>query len=178
LQAFASHGFHGTTTRDIAAAADMSPAAVYVHYRTKEELLFELSIRGHRAAQDVVEEAAAAATSPESQLRRIARDYTAWHARYNTLARVVQYEMGALTPEHAEQIAGIRRAIEARVRAVISAGGATGIFHVPNPEVAALALLSLGIDVARWYREGRGWSADDIADQYAELALRLVGCRS
>jgi AcrR family transcriptional regulator len=178
LQAFASHGFHGTTTRDIAAAADMSPAAVYVHYRTKEELLFELSLRGHRAAQDVVEAAAAAATSPESQLRRIARDYTAWHARYNTLARVVQYEMGALTPEHAEQIAGIRRAIEARVRAVISAGATAGMFYVPDLEIAALALLSLGIDVARWYREGRGWSADDIADQYAELALRLVGFRN
>jgi hypothetical protein len=86
--------------------------------------------------------------------------------------------MGALTPEHAERIAGIRRAIEARVRAVISAGAGAGMFHVPNPEVAALALLSLGIDVARWYREGRGWSADDIADQYAELALRLVGYRS
>ena len=177
MLAFASHGFHGTTTRDIAAAADLSPAAVYVHYRTKEELLFELSMRGHRAAQAVVDEAAATATSPEAQLRRIARDYTAWHARYNTLARVVQYEMGALTAEHAEQIAVIRRAIEARARAVISDGVAAGLFNVPNPEVAALALLSLGIDVARWYREGRGWTADDIADQYAELALRLVGYR-
>jgi hypothetical protein len=52
------------------------------------------------------------------------------------------------------------------------------MFHVPDLEIAALALLSLGIDVARWYREGRGWSADDIADQYAELALRLVGYRN
>jgi len=156
----------------------MSPAAVYVHYRTKEELLFELSLRGHRAAQDVVEEAAAAANTPNSQLRRIARAYTAWHASHNTLARVVQYEMAALTPEHAKQIANIRRAIEARVRAIISAGAASGEFRVPNPGMAALAVLSLGIDVARWYREGRGWSADDVADQYAKLALQLVGWRS
>jgi AcrR family transcriptional regulator len=177
LQAFASHGFHGTATRDIAAAADMSPAAVYVHYRTKEELLYELSIRGHRAAQAVVEEAAASANTPNSQLWEIARDYTAWHAQYNTLARVVQYEMGALTPEHAEQIADIRRAIESRVRDIIAAGASSGLFHVPNPDVAALALLSLGIDVARWYREGLRWTPEDIGDQYAKLALQLVGYR-
>jgi Tetracyclin repressor-like, C-terminal domain len=85
--------------------------------------------------------------------------------------------MAALTPEHAKQIASIRRAIEVRVRGVISTGAASGAFHVPNPGVAALAVLSLGIDVARWYREGRGWSAGDVADQYAELALQLVGFR-
>jgi AcrR family transcriptional regulator len=175
LQAFASHGFHGTATRDIAAAAHMSPAAVYVHYRTKEDLLFELSLRGHLAAQEVVEAAATSASSPDVQLRAIARDHTTWHARYNTLARVVQYEMAALAPEHAKQVASIRRAIETRVRDIISTGTSSGLFRVPNPSMAALAVLSLGIDVARWYREGRGWSAQDIGDQYAELALRLVG---
>jgi AcrR family transcriptional regulator len=155
----------------------MSPAAVYVHYRTKEELLFELSLRGHRAARDVVEEAADSESSPDRQLREIARDYTEWHARYNTLARVVQYEMGALTPEHAKEIASIRRAIEARVRGIIEAGSSLGVFHVPSPGIAALAVLSLGIDVARWYREGSTWSARDIGDQYAELALQLAGYR-
>jgi AcrR family transcriptional regulator len=178
LQAFASRGFHGTTTRDIAAAADMSPAAVYVHYRTKEELLFELSMRGHHAAQDVVEEAAASASTPDSQLQRIARDYAAWHARYNTLARVVQYELAALTAEHAKQVACIRRAIESQVRNIIATGASSGLFHVPNPSVAALAVLSLGIDVARWYREGGEWSPEDIGDQYAELALQLLGYRN
>ncbi|WP_342215837.1 TetR family transcriptional regulator [Nocardia cyriacigeorgica] len=34
--AFADKGFNATTTRDIAAAAGMSPAAVYVHHRSKE----------------------------------------------------------------------------------------------------------------------------------------------
>jgi hypothetical protein len=83
--------------------------------------------------------------------------------------------MAALAPEHAKQVASIRRAIETRVRDIISTGTSSGLFRVPNPSMAALAVLSLGIDVARWYREGRGWSAQDIGDQYAELALRLVG---
>lgn len=48
VEAFAAKGFNATTTRDIANGAQMSSAAVYVHFRSKEELLFELSDAGHR----------------------------------------------------------------------------------------------------------------------------------
>jgi AcrR family transcriptional regulator len=47
LEAFAAHGFDGATTRDIAGRAGMSPAAVYVHYGSKAELLYEISRTGH-----------------------------------------------------------------------------------------------------------------------------------
>jgi AcrR family transcriptional regulator len=46
--AFAEKGFHGTTTRDIATAAGMSPAALYVHHKSKEELLYLISKDGHQ----------------------------------------------------------------------------------------------------------------------------------
>ena len=48
VDAFADRGFHGTTTRDIAAAAGMSPAALYVHHRSKEELLYLIAVAGHQ----------------------------------------------------------------------------------------------------------------------------------
>ena len=44
--AFAEKGFHGTTTRDIATAAGMSSAALYVHHKSKEELLYLISRTG------------------------------------------------------------------------------------------------------------------------------------
>ncbi len=47
-------------------------------------------------------------------------------------------------------------------------------FVTDDPAVTATALLSLGIDVSRWYAAG-GWSPDQVADHYAELALRMVG---
>ena len=54
-EAFADRGFHGTTTRDIAAAAGMSPAAVYVHYKSKEQLLHQLSRVGHQRIIDAID---------------------------------------------------------------------------------------------------------------------------
>jgi AcrR family transcriptional regulator len=35
VEAFAERGYHATTTRDIAGRAGMSPAALYIHYKTK-----------------------------------------------------------------------------------------------------------------------------------------------
>jgi len=39
----------------------------------------------------------------------------------------------------------------------------------------AAAVLSLRIDIARWYRDDGPWQPEQIADFYADLALRMVG---
>lgn len=52
--AFADRGFHATTTRDIAAAAGLSPAAVYVHHESKEQLLYLISLEGHQRTEELV----------------------------------------------------------------------------------------------------------------------------
>ena len=59
VESFAGKGFHGTTTRDIASGAGMSPAALYVHHRSKEELLYLISRSGHERTLDLVREAVA-----------------------------------------------------------------------------------------------------------------------
>jgi len=40
LDLFAAQGFHGTTISQIAAAADVAPRTVFVHFPSKEDLLF------------------------------------------------------------------------------------------------------------------------------------------
>lgn len=178
LQEFAVKGFHGTTTRDIAAAAGLSPAAVYVHYSSKEEMLFLLSKTGHEESLAIITAAATRSSDPAVQLRTIVREHAIWHARSHTVGRIVNYEMAALTPRHYTEIAAIRQEIEGLVRSVIDSGVAAGHFTVVEPHMAALALLSLGIDVARWYREEGAWSPEQIGDQYAALAYSMVATGS
>lgn len=60
----------------------------------------------------------------------------------------------------------------------MEAGLEQGVFVTSNSHMTALALLSLGIDVARWYRKEVAWSPDDIADCYFDLALRIVGAET
>jgi AcrR family transcriptional regulator len=174
-RAFAEKGFHGTTTRDIATAAGMSPAALYVHHRSKEELLYLISRTGHESTLRLVREAAASSDDPVEALSRVVREFAVHHARENVRARVVNYELAALSPEHLAEIRGIRRAISREIRDLVERGTASGAFDTPDPRAAATALLSLGIDIARWYREEGDWTPEDVAERYVRIALRIVG---
>lgn len=175
VESFAVKGFHGTTTRDIALGAGMSPAALYVHHRSKEDLLHQISRSGHDQTLALVREAVATSADPREQLLAVVHAFVVHHAEDHTGARIVNYELAALSPEHLEEIATIRRQIEKEMRDVVERGVAAGVFETDNPHMTALALLSLGIDVARWYRDEGEWTPAQIADHYCRLALRVVG---
>jgi len=175
IEAFAVRGYHGTSTRDIAGAAGMSPAGMYVHYRTKEELLFRISRVGHERCRDMVRAAATrGGADPAGQLRAIIGDFAAWHAQHHTTARVIQYEHEQLSTDHQAIIVVLRREMESVVRGVLASGTARGEFDVPEIAGTALAMLSSGIDVARWYRDDHSRTPDDIGKLYGELAVRTV----
>ncbi|WGX95452.1 TetR/AcrR family transcriptional regulator [Nocardioides sp. L-11A] len=175
VTAFAEKGFHGTTTRDIAGAAGMSPAAVYVHHRSKEELLFLISREGHQQALDVVRAARASSTDPVEQAAAAGRAFAEFHAHHHTVARILNYELAALSEEHRAEIDELRTGIDRELRALVRDGVAAGVFDTPDPALAATALASMGVDIARWYREDGEWSPTQIGDYYADLALRTVG---
>ncbi len=178
VAAFAEKGFHGTTTRDIAAAAGMSPAAMYVHHRSKEELLHLISREGHQAALDVVRTARAGTDDLVAQLTDVARAFALFHVHHHTVARVLNYELAALSEEHRAEIDELRTGIDRELRALVGEGVAAGVFDVPDPALAATALASMGIDIARWYREDGEWTPTQIGDYYADLALRVAGATS
>ena len=174
VDAFADKGFHATSTRDIAARAQMSPAGVYVHFASKQDLLFQLCRRGHILALEVVTTARRSADSPPAQLAAIVSAFARWHAEQFRTARIVQYEFPHLTPEHREEVMSLRKQIDAVVRDVLAAGVASGDFDVPDVTMTTLALQSLTIDVARWYKPGIRRSPEAIGAAYGDLALRLV----
>jgi AcrR family transcriptional regulator len=178
VTAFSERGFHGTTTRDIAAAAGMSPAALYVHHRSKEELLHLISRAGHERSLAAVRAGLASSDDPVEQLRAVVHRFVELHARENTRSRVVNYELASLSEAHLAQMQEIRHETDRALRDLIEDGVARGVFDCPDPRVAGAALLSLGIDLSRWYREGGTWTPHEIAERYAELALRIVGART
>ncbi|MET1061511.1 MAG: TetR family transcriptional regulator [Aeromicrobium sp.] len=177
VEAFAEKGFHGTPTRDIAARAGMSPAAVYVHHESKESLLFTVSLEGHRAALDVIQRAAASETDPVERLRTMIYQFSLWHADHSRVGRIVQYEYHALTPEHRAEVATIRRSIERTMQDALADGVDQGVLDVDDVPGTAFSLLSLGVDLVRWFEPGGSRSGHELATLHAELAIRMASRR-
>ena len=130
--AFADKGFHATTTRDIASRAGLSPAGVYVHFATKEDLLFHLSARGHLAALDSSWRRPSGRDPRRTQLARSCAAFAEWHAEHFQMARIVQYEFPHLTPEHRDGVLGLRKDIDARGPRRPRRGVASGDFDVDD----------------------------------------------
>jgi AcrR family transcriptional regulator len=175
LRSFAERGFHATTTRDIATGAGMSPAALYVYFPSKVGLLFAISLSGHEQTLALVTAAIAKGTDPAARMRHLVAEFVAWHAEWHTVARVVQYELDALPAQDFAVVADLRRRTEQLVRDVIADGVAAGVFDVPDIRTAARAVLSLGIDVARWYGTTTRTSPTELGAHYSALILRMLG---
>ena len=174
VEAFAEKGFAATTTRDIASRAGMSPAAVYVHHDSKESLLFRVSLDGHAHALQIISEAAATTDSPVERVRRMVHDFSLWHADHSRVGRIVQYEYHALTDEHRAEVAAYRRRIEQAMQDALVDGVDQGVLDVDDVPGTAFALLSLGIDLVRWFEPGGSWTGEGLADLHASLAVRMT----
>ncbi len=174
-EVFAAKGYSAATTRDIAAAAAMSPAAMYIHYRSKQDLLFHLSLLGHEACEQAVLAAVATATDPTDQLAAVAGTFAFWHAAHHTTARIVHYELSSLNRDNFDAVAAVRRRIDAVFTGIVRRGAAAGAFPVADLPGTTLALTGMCVDVARWFPTGTLNSPADVRRLYADLALRLVG---
>nr|WP_306319406.1 MULTISPECIES: TetR/AcrR family transcriptional regulator [unclassified Streptomyces] len=175
VEAFAERGYHATTTRDIASRAGMSPAALYIHYKTKEELLLKISRIGHDKALAILRRAVASEGTAAERLAEAVRSFVRWHAGHHMTARVVQYELDSLGEENRPAIVALRRESDAAVRQIINDGVKSGEFDVPDVPGTTVAVLSLCIDVARWFNAEGKRTPDEVGALYADLVLRMVG---
>ena len=173
VRCFAASGFHATTTRDITAAVGLSPGALYVHFPSKEHVLFEIVRTGHVRSLETLREADPDGTAV-SYLRSLVARFVAWHAHHHVAARVSQYELAALTPGHYADILELRRQTTDMFRQAVIRGIDEGAFAAVDVHRVVRAMLSLGVDLARWYRTGGPDSPEQLGDFYADLALGMV----
>jgi AcrR family transcriptional regulator len=175
---FRANGYAGTSIRDIARALDLQGASLYSHVAGKEDVLWALVDRAASRFEEALgraeTEADATAESSAGRLRRIVLAHARLVAREPELAAVFATEWRHLGGDRRSAILARRDAYEARVRAVIADGMATGELALTDAPVAAAFLLSALNGIATWFRPDGRLSPEDLAERYADLALRAL----
>lgn len=174
IEQFGERGFHATTTRDIVTRVGMSTGAMYAYFASKERLLFEVVHTGHRRAVDALRDAIASTDDPVQQLPAVIHTFTVWHATNHNIARIVHNELYSLSEKNLAPVFELRRATQRLMTDVLERGVAAERFAVDDIPGTARALLSLCIDVARWYRPECPSTPAELGDLYAGLAARMV----
>jgi hypothetical protein len=115
----------------------------------------------------------AAAAAATGSVRSPPRD-RAWPPRWRA-ALIVNRELSSLEEPVRSEVRALRREHERAIRAIIEEGREAGRFDVDSPALASFAILEMGVSVARWFRPDGSLSAEAVAEEYADFAVRIVG---
>lgn len=175
VEAFWRDGFHASSTRDIAKRAELSPAAVYVHFKAKEDLLFDIILYVAENLRDRLRESAAEGGTPTELLCRLVHAYVALPARMYKASLVANREFNSLTVPQRKQIVKIRDELEAIVGDCLEAGQASGEFNYENLSLTRMAVVSLCRSTLLWYSPRGKLTPEAIGDYYVKLVIGMVG---
>jgi AcrR family transcriptional regulator len=168
---FRIHGFAETGMRDIAAAADLSPANLYNYFRGKHEILYfcqDVSLDRMLAALD---KARRLRTSAEEKLRLVIVS----HLRCvldEVEGSAAHLLTSALPPRLQRSLMVKRDRYEEGVRQLIAAGTRTGEFVPCDPALAARAVLGALNWSVRWFNPDGPMTAAEIAEGFAAYLIR------
>ena len=179
LALYSEYGFHGTSVRQIAGKVGINPATLYAHYPSKEHILAELVLLGHRELHERLRAALAAArASAAARLTALVRGHALFHCDFPLLAVVANTELHALSPERASAALDLRGRCRQLLAGVLAEGSRSGEFRLIEPTLTAIALGGLSMQIAHWFAPGQPYVREQVADTYAQLALRMVGARA
>ena len=163
-------GLASTRVADVAVALDVSPALVFYHFGTKDDLVAEAF--AHAVEHDLHRlEKAASGDDPVASLRRVLRLYgptgraTGWRIWIDAWAVALR------DPHIRKVLQRLDRQWQDILRGVVDDGVASGVFTCPDPaaSVARISALVDGLSVAAVVHRSvtreqlRGWVAAQLA---------------
>jgi AcrR family transcriptional regulator len=163
-------GLASTRVADVAVALDVSPALVFYHFGTKDDLVAEAF--AHAVEHDLHRlEKAASGDDPVASLRRVLRLYgptgraTGWRIWIDAWAVALR------DPHIRKVLQGLDQQWQDILRGVVDDGVASGVFTCPDPaaSVARISALVDGLSVAAVVHRSvtreqlRGWVAAQLA---------------
>jgi len=174
-------GYQGTSLSAVGERLGMTPAAIYYHFRSKEDLLFTY-LDG--AMADLVEEtdqALADVSSPVKRLEAFASTYYAFHLRLldglaprSAVIYGISHLMDGLSASNGRKMAKALWAYIDVLRAIIENGVKNGDFATTNVTASAFAVIGIVEHAGLWFTSDPTMSVDDAAALYASHAVRML----
>lgn len=175
LELFGKEGYHAVSIRDIATALGQQSSAIYFHVSSKQDLLFDLAIIGHKAHFESLRDALMdAGAEPETQLRAVVSAHVTQHLDYPSMARVTNREMRALAPDQLTAVLAIRSQAEQLFIDVIERGVRMGVFSSTDAFLDGKAIGAMGIRLPEWWTPAAPRTREQVLERYCEYAVKLV----
>jgi AcrR family transcriptional regulator len=151
---FASHGYHGTSMRDLGDDLGILGSSIYAHVGGKQELLVAVIERGASYFDASAFEAVSRASDPDDALRRLISGHIDVVLDHRSEARTYLSETGFLPTEDQHRIADARDRYEQVFVETIDNGIEEDVFdNQRSARLSAIYVLSILNTVDRWFSD-------------------------
>jgi len=174
-RAFNERGFYKTSLDDIAAELNVTKAALYYYFESKDEILYECHAVAIRSLTDTpLESVDDHELSGLEKIERLLRRYAVMIVQ--SFGRcLVLVGTQPLERHNAAKCRAGRRAINDLLVGLIREGIADGSVAPCDPKLAAYFIFGSLNWVAQWYREDGRQSLDEITDQLVRYVSGGIG---
>ncbi len=168
---FVANGFHATTVRDLAEAAEMSQPTLYYHVGNKANILVLL----HQSVLDVLleplEALAGSDRDPRDKLRRFVEVQVDAIERYRSRMIAFSRERHSLPDDLSESMNPDRDRLDAALDTILRDGMAKGVFRDVSLSSARIAIMG----TLHWYaicvQPGAYRRPHEYADDFSRLIM-------
>jgi AcrR family transcriptional regulator len=161
--------------RSIAQFASMSVPGVYHHYPSKQDLLVKILDITMMDLLWRLQHARDEGNEPIERVALVVEALALFHARRSDLAFIGASEMRSLEPHQYSRIARLREDVQhlldTEIEAAITAGG----LAVSYQRDAGKAIATMCTALVQWFQPDGVTTPEQIAKEYAQFALRLLG---
>ncbi len=169
---FAEKGYSKTTTRELAAAMDVTNGTFYYYFPSKEDLLRQICEDSLAEIMTAVTKAVDGASSGADAVTKMIHAHVGTIVESRHSHTTMLTELRSLNGEHRVAIVAARDRYEAFVREILASAKADGSLKT-SIELKPLTLLLLNLLnwTIFWYRPNMSLTGDEIADHMVTLFL-------
>jgi AcrR family transcriptional regulator len=172
---FATHGYHGTSMRDLGDDLGILGSSIYSHVGGKQELLVAVVERGAEFFDEVAREAQASGASPSRMMYDLIEGHVGVLLDHRPEARTYLTEVDFLDSDEQRRVIGIRDQYEDVFRSTISSGIESGVFREDcDPRLATIYVLSILNAMDRWYDANGRLERSKIVDDVYRFVISAL----
>jgi len=169
---FSRKGYRGTSMRELGDGLGLHAGSLYVHIRSKEDLLFAVIDRICRLGEQQMREIMASAASPIEKFRQVAVKQLELVSENREAATIYFHEWKNLSPSRRARVIKSRDRWETQLRQIISECVGDGSFRPIDIKLAGIALISMLNWTYQWYDPKGPTSGAELANIYADFLIR------
>jgi len=169
----AQHGFAAVSMRQIAAEVGVQAGTLYLYFKDKQALLFEL-MEEHMEELHAAWQQVERPDDPAQCLRAFVEFHLGFHIERPEQVFIAYMELRNLTPENFAVIERKRRAYEAELESILHDGQTANRFKLFDIRLTTMAIIAMLTGVNTWYRVDGRLSRHRVERIYWRLVRRMV----